>query len=120
MSASSTPTDSPFAFIPSARLAATVDLPTPPLPDATATIARTPGASALPAARGAAAGGGGSARPRLGGQYRGHRHHSRQRLDRLLGRFTEGFEARPALRLDFDRKADIAVAHDDACHHAES
>ena len=28
--------------------------------------------------------------------------------------------ARPALRLDFDRKADIAVAHDDACHHAES
>ena len=28
---------------PSARLAATVDLPTPPLPEATATIARTPG-----------------------------------------------------------------------------
>ncbi len=43
MSASSTPTESPFAFSASARLAATVDLPTPPLPEATATIARTPG-----------------------------------------------------------------------------
>ena len=45
MSASSTPTRSPLAFIPSARLAATVDLPTPPFPEATATMARTPGAS---------------------------------------------------------------------------
>src|SRR5260370_11142943 len=51
MSASSTPTERPFALRASARLAATVDLPTPPLPEATATIARTPGASAgLPAA----------------------------------------------------------------------
>src|SRR5437867_10437737 len=63
MSASSTPTECPFALRARARLAATVDLPTPPLPEATATIARTPGASALlPAAAGcapaAAAGGG--------------------------------------------------------------
>src|SRR6516165_1748915 len=42
MSASSTPTESPFALSPNARLAATVDLPTPPLPEATATIAFTP------------------------------------------------------------------------------
>ena len=43
MSASSTPTASPLAFSPSARLAATVDLPTPPLPEATAMMAPTPG-----------------------------------------------------------------------------
>ena len=43
MSASSTPTFSPRSRRPSARLTAVVDLPTPPLPDATATIAATPG-----------------------------------------------------------------------------
>src|SRR5882672_2787726 len=43
MSASSTPTFSPRSRKPSARLIAVVDLPTPPLPDATATIAPTPG-----------------------------------------------------------------------------
>ena len=36
MSASSTPTDSPRAAIAAARLTVTLDLPTPPLPDATA------------------------------------------------------------------------------------
>src|ERR1700680_3117620 len=65
MSASSTPTFSPFAFNARARLAATVDLPTPPLPEATATIAPTPGASAVfPAAAGCAAAGWGG--PPLG------------------------------------------------------
>ncbi len=36
MSASSTPTDNPRAAIAAARLTVTLDLPTPPLPDATA------------------------------------------------------------------------------------
>ncbi len=43
MSASSTPTRRPFARKAKARLEATVDLPTPPLPEATATIASMPG-----------------------------------------------------------------------------
>src|SRR4051794_28678972 len=64
MSASSTPTRSPIAARPSARLAAVVDLPTPPLPDATAMIAFTPGTSGCcawglaPNAGGGPAGGG--------------------------------------------------------------
>src|SRR5215211_5949770 len=47
MSASSTPTLSPRSRRPSARLTAVVDLPTPPLPDATAMIAFTPGTPAV-------------------------------------------------------------------------
>ena len=43
MSASSTPTFMPRSRSPSARLTAVVDLPTPPLPDATAMMASTPG-----------------------------------------------------------------------------
>jgi hypothetical protein len=42
MSASSRPTFSPWAWRASARLQAVVDLPTPPLPEATATMWRTP------------------------------------------------------------------------------
>ena len=43
MSASSRPTFSPWAWSARARLQAVVDLPTPPLPEATATMWRTPG-----------------------------------------------------------------------------
>src|SRR6266851_9492233 len=43
MSASRMPTLRPRALRPSARLTAVVDLPTPPLPEATAMIASTPG-----------------------------------------------------------------------------
>src|SRR6266496_2134711 len=46
MSASSRPTRRPRSRKPSARLSAVVDLPTPPLPDATAITAATPGISA--------------------------------------------------------------------------
>ncbi len=46
MSASSTPTRRPRSRRPSARLSAVVDLPTPPLPDATAMIAPTPATGA--------------------------------------------------------------------------
>src|SRR4030081_1591552 len=45
MSASSRPTRRPRSRRPSARLSAVVDLPTPPLPDATAITAATPGIS---------------------------------------------------------------------------
>src|SRR5216683_1888376 len=45
MSASSRPTRKPRSRKPSARLSAVVDLPTPPLPDATAMTAATPGIS---------------------------------------------------------------------------
>src|SRR5581483_12165028 len=47
MSASIRPTRAPRALSARARLAATVDLPTPPLPLATATTWRTPGNSIL-------------------------------------------------------------------------
>src|SRR5881227_1339210 len=43
MSASSSPTLWPISFRARARLVATVDLPTPPLPEATATMCLTPG-----------------------------------------------------------------------------
>ena len=46
MSASRMPTRSPACAVATARLTAVVDLPTPPLPDATATIAPTPDGSA--------------------------------------------------------------------------
>jgi hypothetical protein len=48
MSASSKPTDAPSAASASARLTATVDLPTPPFPDATEMMLRTPGTSCTP------------------------------------------------------------------------
>src|SRR5262245_34159341 len=125
MSASSTPTASPLAARPSAKLAATVDLPTPPLPEATATIAPTPGtAPRRPICVAGPPCGGGRRRAAragagLGGQHRGHRDDPGQRLDRRLGRLAQRFEARPALGLDLDREPDIAVAHDDPGHHAQ-
>ena len=42
------PTLAPSAASPSARLTAVVDLPTPPLPEATATMFLTPGTSFTP------------------------------------------------------------------------
>ena len=126
MSASSTPTRSPLARNPSARLAATVDLPTPPLPDATATIAPTPGTAprAVRTPAGPPAGPGrrrgrAAARRRLRRQHRGHRKHAGQRLDGLLGCLPQRFETRAALALDLDREGDIAVANDETRYHAE-
>ena len=62
MSASKMPTFRPRSRRPSARLTAVVDLPTPPLPDATAMIEVTPGMpagdGAVPPSRGRAAPGG--------------------------------------------------------------
>src|SRR5215813_11478876 len=56
MSASNTPTLSPSVARPSARLTAVVDLPTPPLPEATAMIASTPGTPTVASPRGAGRG----------------------------------------------------------------
>ena len=55
-SASRTPTASPSFASPTARLQATVDLPTPPLPEATAMMCLTPGSGSLgrPCRRGGA------------------------------------------------------------------
>src|ERR1700727_2962879 len=53
MSASRMPTLSPRSRKPSARLTAVVDLPTPPLPEATAMIAATPGIPDCDGAEGA-------------------------------------------------------------------
>src|SRR5262245_51920900 len=53
MSASSTPTLRPSVASPSARLTAVVDLPTPPLPEATAMIDSTPGTPTVASPRGA-------------------------------------------------------------------
>ena len=57
MSASSTPTDRPRAAIAAARLTVTLDLPTPPLPEATAyTRVSEPGwANGITGSRGVAA-----------------------------------------------------------------
>ena len=63
--------------------------------------------------------GGARRRSGLGGQHRGHREDSGHDLDGLLGRLAQRFEARPALGLDLDREADIALADDHARHHAE-
>ena len=48
MSASSMPTDAPSAASASARFTAVVDLPTPPLPEATAMMFLIPGTSFTP------------------------------------------------------------------------
>src|SRR5215470_1038544 len=56
MSASSTPTLRPRVASPSAKLTAVVDLPTPPLPDATAMIDSTPGTPTVGSPRGAGRG----------------------------------------------------------------
>ena len=48
MSASSIPTDAPSAASASARFAAVVDFPTPPLPEATAMMFLMPGISLTP------------------------------------------------------------------------
>ena len=118
---------SPLARKPSARLAATVDLPTPPLPEATATIAPTPGTAPRACERRAAPGRGGAgvrragaaAGRRLRGQHRRHRKHPRELLHGLFRRLAQRLEPRAALALDLDRKGDIAVADDEPRDHSE-
>src|SRR5918912_218842 len=99
MSASSTPTRRPSAWSPSARLAAVVDLPTPPLPDATAMMALTPG---TPATRGVAACGvAGRGRP----GHRGRRRPPGARRTVRRERDHDGFDAGQLLHDLFGRLA---------------
>src|SRR5208282_6156635 len=58
-------------------------------------------------------------RPCLGGQDRGDRQYSGQRLDGSFGGLAQRLEARATLGLDLDREADIAVADDEARYHPE-
>src|ERR1700730_4009799 len=122
MSASRSPTRSPMAARPSARLTATVDLPTPPLPEATAMIERTPGTSGLggaPRAWGCPGPGRGLAGGLLRGQHRRHRQHARQGLDGLLRRLAQRLELGSALRVDLDGETDMPLAQLHARDHAE-
>src|SRR6266702_37189 len=85
------PTLRPSALSPSARLTAVVDLPTPPLPDATAMIASTPGTPCMDAPRGA---------PRAGAALA---------LFRALAHRLPGFDIGG---IDGDGKEHLAVAGD--------
>ena len=80
MSRSSRPVFAPVCASATARLAATVDLPTPPLPLATAMTLRTSGSSSFAAV---------SWRHARGDIDR-HRVHARQRAHRLFGRLAQG------------------------------
>src|SRR4029450_6141349 len=104
MSASSTPTLSPMSRKPSARLTAVVDLPTPPLPDATAMMAFTP--SGARAGLGAAGGPGGAAGSRA-------RHHGRldprHRAHRRLGSLAHRLPARDRRGVHVDGEEHLAV-----------
>ena len=50
----------------------------------------------------------------LGGQHRGDREHAGQPLDRDLAGLAQRLLGRALGRVDLEREADIAVAHDDA------
>ncbi len=141
MSASSRPTRRPRSRRPSARLSAVVDLPTPPLPEATAMTAATPGISRLlrhrrrralrrpvrvgPAARPAMCrvparrgGGGRRARLALGGQrdHRGGDAGNGAHGGFRLGARTLSQRAR--LRgIDIDREEHLAVSGGDRRQH---
>src|SRR5262249_19362194 len=119
MSASSTPMRKPLALSPSARLAATVDLPTPPLPEATAMIAPTPGTSPRAVRATAGPAGRGAAGRRRGGEHRRYRGHFGQRLHRLFSGLAQRLELRAALVVDLDCEGDIAVANRQAGDNAE-
>ena len=126
------PTLSPRSRKPSARLTAVVDLPTPPLPDATAMIAATPGmpagdgaATARPAPcrargrarrrrrlsarpwRGAAAPGA------LGGERDHHRGHARHARDGGFGALAHALPLLDRRGIDRDREKHLAVGGDD-------
>src|ERR1700722_6728801 len=105
MSTSRMPTCNPRSRKPKARLTAVVDLPTPPLPEATAMIASTPGMPAGDRAGGATCA--------LGGQRDHDRFHARHRADRGLGALAHRFPKFDRAGLDGDREKHLAVGSDD-------
>src|SRR6202795_5109230 len=109
MSASSSPVLTPMAASPSARFTAVVDLPTPPLPDATAMMDSTPG---MPA-------GDGAARPPDAAPWRGggalasqrdqHRDDARQRAHRGFGAFAHRLPLLDRCGVDRDGEKHLAI-----------
>ncbi len=109
-------------------MTATVDLPTPPLPLATAMMWAIPGtfglpppvrAGAVPGAApgvpcGAADGAAAVGAPRWAVRTAVTLKHAGQGIHRLLRRLAQGLEGRALPRVDLDRKADMAVADGEA------
>ena len=122
MSASSTPTRSPRSTSAAAMLAVSVDLPTPPLPDATATT-RVAGSSRILAARGGRRGAGSRARPSPRAHHVEVERDARDALDAADVPRDLVLEARPeraARHRERDRHVDVASARDDdVAHHLE-
>ena len=124
-------------------LTAVVDLPTPPLPEATAMIASMPGTPRLPwlceaGACGAGAarrrrrgaggrGGGGARRHRrfhaaallFGGQRHDRAGDARDRLDHALGGGAQRLQLLGARGRHGDREEHLAVGNEDVGHQAE-
>ena len=138
MSASSRPVLTPLAARPSARLTAVVDLPTPPLPEATAMMCFTPGTSMRPPppVRLAAGADGAVAvavamsgrlrrcgrrrrRGPLGRHDGGRRQHARHGADRLFAGLAQRLQGGAAGRIDVEGDRDMAAAGGDAAHHAQ-
>ena len=131
MSASSRPVLRPLAARPSARLTAVVDLPTPPLPEATAMMCLTPGTSMRPPppvvlAAGpwlwpwpcACAGAGGCGGGAFGGHDGGGRQHARHGADRLFAGLAQRLQGGAAGRIDVEGDGDMAAADGDPAQQA--
>src|SRR3569833_3123612 len=123
MSASSTPTLRPWSRRPSARLTAVVDLPTPPLPEATAMTASTPGMPGCVRSAGCAwpwpcpwvwgACPCGAAAGALRRQRHQRRRHARHGLDGVLGALAHRLPSLHVGRANGDREEHLVVADDD-------
>ena len=124
-----------MAARPSARLTAVVDLPTPPLPEATAMMCFTPGTSMRPPppvvlaagrlgrGRGAwpcacACGAAAAGRGTLGGHHGRRRQHARHGAHGLLAGLAQRLQGGAAGRVDIEGDRDMAAAYGDAAHHA--
>ena len=117
MSASRMPTRKPFCWKPSARLTAVVDLPTPPLPEATAIMYFT---RPMPLCLRAGVGRSAAAAFLLGvgGQRDDGVGHARQRLHRVLRGLAQRLvSARLGLR-NVQREIDLIFVDDDFRKHA--
>ena len=104
-----------------ARFAASVDLPTPPLPLATAMIVRTPSIAAGPACGVGCrpifkSGGGALGRGAVRGQERRHAGDARQRGNGGLGCDAYRFELRAAGRIDLEDEANAVVLDGQRAH----
>src|SRR5581483_10532830 len=109
MSASRMPTFRPRSRRPSARLTAVVDLPTPPLPDATAMMAPTPGGACAGCVPAAGA---------LGCQRNEHRVDPGKAAHRRLRAFAHRLPGGDRRRIDGHGKEHFAAADHDVGENA--